>query len=623
AVMPSRTTATVFFGTASGAVLRWNVDEPRAQPIGRQRLRVDGLRVAQDEHFVATAAVGEVDLWNLRDGSVRRFPGPPHEVGTMEPAGDTLFFIGSDGNLMRTDVAVDSPPRVVGRAVAPTRMSVSNDGRFVALGDRGGMITVWPVAGGAPTQIRTGVSAVDFLRFVPGSDRLAAVGADRVATLWDVSGRLIQQLPAQPQQLLRLDVAPDGSNLALAGVLGAVTEWDPTTGYTRPLTGHAGMILTHASGRRRLVISGGADRETRVWSDALRQPEPLRVLRFGDDVMHAALSPDGARVVVDGTKTPHLCELATGLCRDLVGHTALVYGIEFSPDGTRVLTAGWDGTARVWDVATGAARVFRLGGVRANWAVFTPDGQHIVVAGSDGPVYVWPVAGGEPTILRGHAHDATAVAVSPDGNSIVSGGDDHTVRLWDRPSGRGRILGTVDASVTVVDVSPDGRRVVAGDYDGSVRLWSLGDGASQTVVRFHDAISKVSFSPDNRSLAASSIDGGFSILDLASGHVDVIREHEDRVRGLAWSPDSRKLATASNDGTARLWDRRTGAVEVLLGHKGTVRRVLFSSDGTRLFTVGSDDDVVRVWDATITPSVPRDPAQLAAFLSTLTSATVP
>jgi hypothetical protein len=74
----------------------------------------------------------------------------------------------------------------------------------------------------------------------------------------------------------------------------------------------------------------------------------------------------------------------------LKGHEAAVNSAAFSPDGTRVVTASWDHTARVWDAATGAAIAVLEGhesDVRS--AAFSPDGTRVVTASGDGTARVW------------------------------------------------------------------------------------------------------------------------------------------------------------------------------------------------------------------------------------------
>jgi WD40 repeat protein len=62
----------------------------------------------------------------------------------------------------------------------------------------------------------------------------------------------------------------------------------------------------------------------------------------------------------------------------------------FSPDGKRIVTASWDHTARLWDVATGR----QLGEFRGHksWvesAAFSPDGGRIVTAFDDKTARIW------------------------------------------------------------------------------------------------------------------------------------------------------------------------------------------------------------------------------------------
>jgi hypothetical protein len=66
-------------------------------------------------------------------------------------------------------------------------------------------------------------------------------------------------------------------------------------------------------------------------------------------------SPDGARLLTTGyDRTARVWDAATGrVLLTLTGHTDWVSGGGWSPDGARLLTTGGDGTARIWDATTG------------------------------------------------------------------------------------------------------------------------------------------------------------------------------------------------------------------------------------------------------------------------------
>ena len=74
----------------------------------------------------------------------------------------------------------------------------------------------------------------------------------------------------------------------------------------------------------------------------------------------------------------------------------------FSPDGTRILTASWDKTAKLWDAASGKllASFAHQDGV---WhAAFSPDGARILTASADKTAKLWDAASGE--LLASFAH---------------------------------------------------------------------------------------------------------------------------------------------------------------------------------------------------------------------------
>ncbi len=91
----------------------------------------------------------------------------------------------------------------------------------------------------------------------------------------------------------------------------------------------------------------------------------------------------------------------------LRGHTSGVNDVAFSPDGTRVATASLDGTAKVWDAATGQVLLTLPTGDAAQGpklysVAFSPDGQKLATAGAGGAVTIWDATTGKSslTLLR-------------------------------------------------------------------------------------------------------------------------------------------------------------------------------------------------------------------------------
>jgi WD40 repeat protein len=165
--------------------------------------------------------------------------------------------------------------------------------------------------------------------------------------------------------------------------------------------------------------------------------------------------------------------------RTLLGHRSAALFATYSPDGRHVLAASQDGTARIWDVATGKElAVLGPQHPRIASATFSPDGRRVaftydgaerhqhksgaVRAWTDRVARVWDVAGGkEVLLLKGHENRVVSAAFSRDGRRLLTASLDRTARLWDSQSGRElAVLPAHECGLLTAVFSRDGRQVL-------------------------------------------------------------------------------------------------------------------------------------------------------------------
>jgi WD40 repeat protein/serine/threonine protein kinase len=307
----------------------------------------------------------------------------------------------------------------------------------------------------------------------------------------------------------------------------------------------------------------------------------------------------------------------------ILPHDQPVWHIAFSPDDQRVLTAGDDETARLWESPSGnpiGRPMQNMGKVHA--AVFSPDGKQIATASESeiGTARLWDgLTGRSLNKIFRHVSPVTALTFSPDNKRVVTGDKNGALRTWDIASGgvlANRSLNPFDqprgsepfAFVKRIVFDREGRFAVA-LCQRSTGLW---DDRSAGPLQWFDENPKVfgdvnfltlALDPKGKLLATGCHRGKnyVRLWDVRTARpIEEARFHPERIWGLAFSPDGKSLASACSDGRVRLWDVSGGKlVEYPPGrammHHADVECVAFSPDSKRLLS-GGRDNAARLWN---------------------------
>jgi WD40 repeat protein len=337
------------------------------------------------------------------------------------------------------------------------------------------------------------------------------------------------------------------------------------------------------------------------------QPRRAELARFASvagRMWSATFSPDGRQIVTTDDKAAQLWHAQSSRLLRTLSHGDTVYQAVYSADGTRLITAGGDGTVRIWDASDGSLvhklQHERHDGKRPRYGIVAAshDGRLVAAIDTVGEVvHVWDAGTGTPiTELHNNAAELPALAFSADGRWLATGGGNdvrvfdtstwtraltiagpHVRRLSFDPSGPHLVTGTASGDVAIwaipsgtrmlhlremgepsagVGGAPAGGLVVAASRDGTEQIWDARSGALRGQSNYlHGKILSVEFDRSSKLVLASGSTGKVVVADAALGMpVAMLEGPQNGVRVAHFDPSSRRVVGASLDGTARVWD---------------------------------------------------------------------
>ena len=397
----------------------------------------------------------------------------------------------------------------------------SPDGTRYYLPTQDFRIRVWDAKrGGMPIQVLAGHDNQVETPVLSHDGKLLASGSnDRTLRLWDTqTGKLLVKITNE-SQTFSPTFSPDDRYLAAVCMRALRTKvWKVKDLLSSPQAFDGvqtfglspdGKMLTHTASEGLGLRDLQTGQSLQAFTDSAFSP-----------CQHydcARLSPDGKLIATrkDARQgSAEIRELASGkVFAELGGHTGPVSAVCFSPDGKTLATGAEGGQEiKLWDTETWQKRAKLTGHSIAviSGLDFSPDGSKLVSSSYDSTVRVWDVKSGKELFTLGDRNSWKLKArFSPDGKLLASADMNFTIKLWDAFSGRAlQTLKGHANSVYIMAFSPDGKRLASGSDDHTVRLWDLQTGAELTALRGHTGeVWHLFFTPDGKTLVSSGQDG--------------------------------------------------------------------------------------------------------------------
>jgi eukaryotic-like serine/threonine-protein kinase len=353
-------------------------------------------------------------------------------------------------------------------------------------------------------------------------------------------------------------------------------------------------------------LEPNANRILRKWDADAGTLNWVRAIPPGSNITAMTIHPSSESVVFRRLEDPriHYAELNRTDFSEFHGHYPKeAWSAAFSKDGSRLLSGGDDGYARVWDVASGnlidqfEEHVPQL----VTAVAYEPSNlRRVATASFDRTVKIWN-SEEEPRSSVTLPHEAVVrnLAFVPGKTSILTLADDLAVRSWNYSNNALEWEASPSTNkLRCVTVHPNGTEVAVAGNDGILRILSPEDGSEWLTAESRASqIWALVYSPADATWIIGTRGGTIERLDRGTSELKVWNTLSSEILALAVSPDGKTLISASGNGEIGMWQLATGSFLGVLDRVGQQTHGLaFSPDGQRL-VAALHDGSIRMWSA--------------------------
>lgn len=357
--------------------------------------------LSADGKLVATASSDHVArLWNLATGElVRVFEGHTKPVTRLifSKTGEKIFT-GSDDYTIKTwdvkngKIALD----IKRRTHIPWTAFFHCGQQEIMIGFSDSTIGIWDAATGVIRKKISGYSApVKYAEYNMDCKKIIAV-IDSSAQIRDAeTGQVL--VTVKDNDYVQYAHFSSDTSLFITVTYHHVKVWSTLNGrLLNTIKGHTGIISNAGFSKNGKQIITAATDSLVAWRDAVTG-ELIKGAKMTKPTTFIALSTDEKTTAIAGSDyNVRILNLASMKYKTLQGHQADITYISYNNSNDKIVTASYDKTAIIWDLATGKI-IQRLTG-HENFVVtasFSPDGNTVLTTSRDNMIKLWNVKTGK------------------------------------------------------------------------------------------------------------------------------------------------------------------------------------------------------------------------------------
>ncbi len=382
---------------------------------------------------------GNVKLWALDGKLITALLRQKGEVGAIafSPDGSRILTASTDniarvwdtgGNLVHATSRHDGSILCVG---------FLPDGKRIMTASQDQSAKVWDFRDQLATRIFKHKTGLTFSAISPQGDRVLLVPEDGTFLLCNLNGDVLRTFNGHKRIINCAAFSPDGSKILTASADTTARVWDERGESTALLKGHSrNLNWCVFSPDGMLCLTASDDHTVKLWD--LKGNLIATPAKHRDKVNCAAFSPDGKLIITASTDaTAKLCDLEGKEIWVFFSKGAEFKHACFTPDGTRILTS--TSVIKLWDLNGTLLETFNLKDLNLHSlpvtsVEFSGDGSRILTASYDKKVNLWGLDG---TIAATYTHQdiINRALFGPYENCVLTVSDDKTAVLWRTPKG--------------------------------------------------------------------------------------------------------------------------------------------------------------------------------------------